>query len=114
MLSCNGMNTFRWHIKVLQYLFDCWSQDTDVVVCAALDDSDIDMPAGDSVTDDAAESDADDAERDADEHGLPDPNEETETVLDSARNGQSGEITARLDDEIEETERDHHGDECRP
>jgi len=46
------MNTFRRHIKVLQYLFDCWSQDTDVVVCAALDDSDIDMPAGDSVTDD--------------------------------------------------------------
>jgi len=77
VLRCNGMSTFRRRVKVLQYLSDCWSQDSDVVVCAAFDNSDMDMQVEDGVTDDEVDSDAEDAERDADDHGLPDQNTET-------------------------------------
>jgi len=47
VLRCNGMTSFKNQVSVLQHLFDCWSQDVNVIT-ATVDHSDVDDQTEDS------------------------------------------------------------------
>lgn len=111
VLSCNGMSVFRRRVEVLEHLLRSWSQDIDVVVLAAVDNSDVEDQVEDVVTDEQVDcyttelhdntTGATD-KTDAISAGL---NDSTGTGLDdcqsgSAQNGQTAETSADLSDAI--------------